>query len=74
MAVKERQKRGQNLKSFSTRLPADLYALVSDWGWSNRLSLAAAGTELIRKALAAEMCEPYKPYEREAPTKANPFL
>ena len=60
MAVRERNKVGEGYKSFSSRMPADTYKDLNDWAWENRLTLAAACSELLQKALKAERGGDYK--------------
>lgn len=56
-AVRARQSKCQNRKSFSARLPVDVYNHVSDWAWSQRMTFAMALTQLIMDGLQANGVE-----------------
>lgn len=60
MAVRVRGKGGEGYKAFSSRMPAETYKDLNDWAWENRLTLAAACSELLQKALTAERGGDYK--------------
>jgi hypothetical protein len=61
MAVQERQPRGVKYKSSGIRMPEDKYKAIEDFAWERRLSMSAAISMLIGKALAAEKGVEYIP-------------
>ena len=54
MAVREKAKGGEGYHSFSSRMPLPMYEDLNEWAWENRLTLTAACSELLQKALKAE--------------------
>lgn len=54
MAVRERSKGGKGYYCFSSRMPQDTYKDLNEWAWENRLTLRAACSELLEKALKTE--------------------
>lgn len=60
MAVREKGRGGEGYHGFSSRLPADVYLDLNEWAWENRLTFAAACSELLEKAIKAERGQPYR--------------
>ncbi len=61
MVVQERQARGVDYHSFSSRLPSSVYDTVSDWAWEHRMTFAKACSVLLTKAIQAETGSEYEP-------------
>ena len=60
MAVRERAKGGAGQHSFTSRIPDKDFTDLNEWAWENRLTLSAAVSELLQKALVAERGGEYR--------------
>lgn len=58
-------------RTFGSRLPTNIYNEMSEWAYGHRMSLSAAVTVLLEKAMAAEQYGEYVPY---TDTEESPYL
>lgn len=67
----KRQKNESPVKAFSVRLPEEIYDNLVDFALAKRLTLTAAVTYFVIKALNSENGKPYEPYTSEKETNTS---